>query len=74
MRAAVLVGPEKVEVQDRDTPKIGSNELLLKVKAVGVCGSDIAYYKRGMADVPPPIVLGHEFTAEIVRSEKYLKG
>ena len=66
MKAAVLVGAERIEVQERDIPKIGSNELLLRVKAVGVCGSDIAYYKRGMADVPPPIVLGHEFTAEIV--------
>lgn len=66
MKAAVLVGPKKIEVQEKDVPKIGPNELLLKVKAVGVCGSDIAYYQRGMADVPPPIVLGHEFTAEIV--------
>lgn len=74
MKAAVLTGPKKIELQERDLPKVGDNEILLKVRAVGVCGSDIAYYGRGMADVPPPIVLGHEFTGEIVELGRIAKG
>lgn len=66
MKAAVLRGPREIRLEDRATPKIGPDEVLVKVKACGVCGSDVAYAVRGKADVPPPLVLGHEFTGEIV--------
>ncbi len=65
MRAAVLRGPQRIKMETLPVPKLGVNDVLVKVKAVGVCGSDVAYYGRGRADVPPPIVLGHEFTGEI---------
>ena len=65
MKAAMLLGPRTIRVEERDIPKLAANEVLLRVKAVGVCGSDVAYYRRGKADVPPPMALGHEFTAEI---------
>lgn len=65
LKAAVLTDVKKVEIQERELSPLKSNEVLLKVKAVGVCGSDIAYYQRGQADIPPPIILGHEFTGEI---------
>lgn len=66
MKAAVLKGPRTIEVEDLPTPKVGVNDVLMRVVACGVCGSDIAYYQRGKADVPPPIILGHEFSGEIV--------
>lgn len=66
MKAAPLYGPGRIRVEERDVPRLAANEVLLRVKAVGVCGSDVAYYRRGKADVPPPMVLGHEFTGEIV--------
>lgn len=66
MKAAVLKGPRKIELEEVPTPKIGVNDVLVEVKACGVCGSDIAYYQRGKADVPPPIILGHEFSGVIV--------
>jgi len=65
MKAALLYGPRTIKVEEKEVPRLGSNEVLLRVKAVGVCGSDVAYYQRGKADVPPPMALGHEFTAEI---------
>lgn len=65
MKAALLLGPRTIRVEERDIPRLAANEVLLRVKAVGVCGSDVAYYRRGKADVPPPMALGHEFTAEI---------
>ena len=66
MKAAPLFGPRKTGVEEREVPGLAANEVLLRVKAVGVCGSDVAYFQRGKADVPPPLVLGHEFTGEIV--------
>jgi len=65
MKAAMLLGPRTIKFEERDIPKVAANEVLLRVKAVGVCGSDVAYYRRGKADVPPPMALGHEFTTEI---------
>ena len=66
MKAALLYSPRTIRVEEREIPKLSANEVLLRVKAVGVCGSDVAYFRRGKADVPPPMALGHEFTAEIV--------
>jgi L-iditol 2-dehydrogenase len=66
MKAAVLKGPRRIELEEVPTPKLGVNDVLVEVRACGVCGSDIAYYQRGRADVPPPIILGHEFSGVIV--------
>jgi len=66
MKAAVLKGPRRIELEEVPKPKIAANEVLIKVEVCGVCGSDIAYYQRGKADVPPPIILGHEFSGTIV--------
>lgn len=66
MKAAVLKGPRKIELEETPAPSIGVNDVLVKVAVCGVCGSDIAYYQRGRADVPPPLILGHEFSGTIV--------
>lgn len=65
MKAAVLKGEMNIAYQDIDKPKINPNEVLVKVKASGICGSDLP---RVLADGAHyyPIVLGHEFSGEIV--------
>jgi L-iditol 2-dehydrogenase len=68
MNTAVLLGPEKIKFMKKPIPRIGPNEVLVKVKVCGVCGSDISYYERGKTESSlPPIILGHEFTGEIVK-------
>lgn len=67
MKAAVLKGPRKIELEEVPDPELGLNDVLIEVKVCGVCGSDIAYYQRGRADVPPPLILGHEFSGTIVK-------
>ena len=47
MRAAVLNRPGEVEVVERPTPSPGPHEVLVRVRAVGVCGSDTHYYDHG---------------------------
>jgi L-iditol 2-dehydrogenase len=69
MRAAILQEIGKVEMVDLPDPSPGEGEVLVRVRSVGVCGSDIHYYKHGRIGptqvVTEPIVLGHEPAGEI---------
>ena len=47
MRAAYIHGIRDLRVGDKATPEPAANEVLLSVSAVGVCGSDLHYYKEG---------------------------
>jgi len=47
MRASVLRGVADVELEERPVPAPGSGEVLVRVTAVGVCGSDVHYYEHG---------------------------
>ncbi|MEV0600090.1 NAD(P)-dependent alcohol dehydrogenase [Streptomyces sp. NPDC050315] len=63
MRAAVLVAPKQLEIQERPVPRPGHGQVLVRVEAVGVCGSDVHYYEHGRIGdfiVRSPMVLGHE--------------
>lgn len=60
--------PGAVEVLERDVPKPGPEEILVKVGAASICASDVhAYnYSRGFEYIKPPFILGHEFVGTIV--------
>ncbi|MGA5303224.1 NAD(P)-dependent alcohol dehydrogenase [Nucisporomicrobium flavum] len=63
MRAAVLREPLDLIVEERPAPQPGPGEVLVRVTAVGVCGSDTHYYDHGRIGhfvVEAPLVLGHE--------------
>ena len=73
MRAVVLYGPGDIRVEDWDMPLPAAGEVLIRVIACGVCGSDLprinalgAYYH--------PIVPGHEFAGEVVALGKGVEG
>ena len=59
-------GVGKIEIiDDLPKPSIKPDEVLIKVKYCGICGSDIESFKKaGM--IPPPTIIGHEFSGEIV--------
>ena len=64
MRAAVLHGPRDLRIERRAVPEPGAGEVLVRVRRVGVCGSDIHFFEDGRAGscvVREPVVLGHEF-------------
>ena len=68
-RAAVMTELGKIVVQDRPEPEPGPQEAVVRVEAVGVCGSDTAYYKVGRIGdyvVDGPIVLGHEVSGQVI--------
>lgn len=64
MKASVYHDVNDFRLKDMETPNIGYGEVLLKLKACGVCGTDI--HKAIHRSVPPETVLGHEFAGEIV--------
>ncbi len=69
MRASVLRSAGVVAVEDRPVPEPGPGEVLVRVGAVGVCGSDVHYYEHGRIGqhvVRGPLVLGHEASGEVV--------
>ena len=69
MRAAVLVEPGHIEMQERPIPTPTAGDVLIRVSSVGVCGSDTHYYRDGRVGsfvVDAPLVLGHEAAGTIV--------
>ncbi|MGF7234032.1 MAG: NAD(P)-dependent alcohol dehydrogenase [Frankia sp.] len=69
MRAAVLVSPGEIRMQERPVPRPADDEVLVKVASVGVCGSDVHYYREGRIGdfvVNAPLILGHEVSGRIV--------
>ncbi|MCW2633177.1 MAG: Alcohol dehydrogenase GroES domain protein [Pseudonocardia sp.] len=68
MRAAVLRGPGDVVIEERPSPRAGPHEVVVRVRSVGVCGSDTHYYEHGRIGrfvVEAPLVLGHEAAGEV---------
>ncbi len=67
MKAAVFTGQRKVEVREVPVPEIKDDEVLIKVKAVGICGTDIHIFK-GEYFTEFPVIPGHEFSGVIERA------
>lgn len=63
MRASVLAGKQQIVTEERPVPRPAAGDVLIRVRAVGVCGSDVHYYQDGRIGdlvVDRPLVLGHE--------------
>ncbi len=60
MKAMLLSDYRHLEIADVDRPKPGPDELLIRVKACGICGSDVHGYDGSTGRRIPPIVMGHE--------------
>ncbi|HMJ55546.1 MAG TPA: zinc-binding dehydrogenase [Polyangiaceae bacterium] len=65
MKVAVLYGPDDLRLDDAQRPLAGPGDVVVKVAAAGICGTDLHYRSIGMRfDRPMP--LGHEFAGEVV--------
>ncbi|SDL71877.1 L-threonine 3-dehydrogenase [Sediminibacillus halophilus] len=78
MKALVKSGKHKgAEIQQVEIPSIGDREVLIKVKATSICGTDVHIYnwdEWSQSRVHPPYVFGHEFAGEVVETgEKVTK-
>ncbi|TMG03825.1 MAG: zinc-binding dehydrogenase [Chloroflexi bacterium] len=65
MRAAFIAGKEKIEVRDTEVPSPDAGEVLVRVRACGICGSDLHFY-HGVFPANPNVSPGHEFAGEVV--------
>jgi L-iditol 2-dehydrogenase len=68
MRASVMTGVRNLQIEERPVPSPGANQVLVEVAAVGVCGSDVHYYRHGRIGdfvVDAPMILGHELSGRI---------
>ncbi|MCF7942932.1 MAG: alcohol dehydrogenase catalytic domain-containing protein [Spirochaetia bacterium] len=71
MKAARLYGKETIRVEEVPIPEIGEGELLLKVKAAFVCGTDVRFYKNGNpGQKDKPLIIGHEVSGIIEKAGK----
>ena len=71
MKAQVFYEPEKMSLEEKPVPRIDPEEVLVKVHATGICGSDVAYYfgksSVGTDSGKGPLVLGHELSGTIAQ-------
>lgn len=65
MKALVYHGPKEMTWEDYKEPTITDNEVLIKVKSVGICGSDLHGYLGLTGRRIAPMVMGHEFSGEV---------
>lgn len=76
MKAIYLEEPGKITMKEVPKPAIKDDEVLVQIKSVGVCGSDIEYYESGRIGefvVEKPLILGHEAAGLIVEVGKYVE-
>ena len=68
MKAAVLHKPLDLRVEMVDAPQVGARDVLVRIRRVGICGSDVHFYLRGRIGsfvVKKPLILGHECSGEV---------
>ena len=67
MKALRLYGVEHLELVDVPKPQITADEVLIKVRAASICGTDVRMWKNGAANATEehPLTLGHEFAGDI---------
>ena len=68
MKAAVFDGQD-ISIKEVPIPRLGDSQVLIQIKASGICGTDIAIAK-GDLPTPTPIILGHEFAGEVIEVGK----
>ena len=77
MKAAVLYKPLDMRIEYVDVPSISPSDVLVRVKNVGICASDIHYYLHGKIAsfiVEKPLILGHECSGEVVEVGEKVTG
>lgn len=75
MRASFLKRQGEIALGTLDTPTPDDDQVLIQVAAVGVCGSDVHYYRHGRIGgyvVSQPLILGHELSGRIVNVGKHV--
>ena len=74
MKALLLTEYKNLSVTEMPEPSIGPEELLIRVRACGICGSDVHGYDGSSGRRIPPLVMGHEAAGEVTAVGSAVKG
>ncbi|UCF97544.1 MAG: alcohol dehydrogenase catalytic domain-containing protein [Spirochaetaceae bacterium] len=74
MKQALMIAPGKIEFRDVDKPTIQSDEVLIQIKRIGICGSDIHVYHGMHPYTGYPVVQGHEVSGVIAQVGHSVRG
>jgi L-idonate 5-dehydrogenase len=69
MKAAIIHAPRDLRIEEAEVPEVGPGEVQVRVRAGGICGSDLHYYLKGgfgAVRLQEPMILGHEIAGEVV--------
>src|SRR3954470_19969504 len=66
MKALLLTAPSTLEITDFPDPSPADDEVLLRIRACGICGSDIHGWDGSTGRRRPPLIMGHEASGEIL--------
>ncbi|MDQ0298893.1 L-iditol 2-dehydrogenase [Salibacterium salarium] len=66
MYGVALTDKQTLEYQQKTLPPLEHNEILLKVHAIGICGSDLRIFQHGDSRISLPRIIGHEIAGEVV--------
>lgn len=67
MRSLCYTGPNQLELREALKPEPKEGEVLLRVRACGICGSDVHGFLGLTGRRLPPMTMGHEFSAEVAQ-------
>lgn len=66
MKSLAITAPATVELTNIDTPEVGPEDVLVKVRACGICGTDVMYSQMGgLPHLTQPMRIGHEAAGEV---------
>lgn len=68
MKAAVIHAPHDLRVEDAEVPPVGPHDVKIRIRAGGICGSDLHYYQHGgfgAIRLRQPMIPGHELAGEV---------
>ncbi len=69
VKVAMWHGGKDIRIEDAPKPRIKRGEALIRVRAVGICGSELHVYEGISKRRVPPLVMGHEFSGEVAEVE-----
>ena len=69
MKALVYYGPQNYKLEEKEKPRIKKGEVLVKVIATGICGTDLKIFTHGHHAIHNPVTTGHEIVGEVVESK-----
>lgn len=69
MKAAVIHAPRDLRIEEADVPPVGPRDVKVRIRAGGICGSDLHYYQHGgfgAVRLRQPMIPGHEIAGEVI--------